>query len=201
MPDERLVAGPGGDDDDAREPRVEWEVPEVAALVILVAVGLLVLGGLATGIAAAAGAPEAFGPGAGAATAGSSIQLGAVWAGPLLAIVLLGVLGVCWWQVDAWSGALSETDPAQVAGHVRRGQQIALWVNGALVLTLAGSIALFAGLLLTNSRPGNLPSPIWSRDIYEAASVLAVAVIVSGGIWAGTRLRPRSDGGTPPMAG
>lgn len=172
----------------------------MAAVAVLVAVGLLVMGGLATGIAAAAGAREAFGPGAGAATAGSSIQLGAVWAEPLLAIVLLGVLGVCWWQVDAWSGALNDTDPAEVAGHIRRGRQIALWVNAALVLTFAGSAADFAGLLLTNSHPGNLTSLIWSRDIYEAASVLAVAVIVYGGIWAGRRLRPKSDGGTAPLA-
>lgn len=199
MPDEERIAGLAGDDDDARQPRVDWEVPEVAATVILVAVGLLVMGGLATGIAAAAGAPDAFGPGGRALTAGSSIQLGAVWAEPLLAIVLLGVLGVCWWHVDAWSGALNDIEPAEVAAHIRRGQQIALWVNAALVLTLVGSVAIFAGLLLTNSQPGNLPSLIWSRDIYEAASVLAVAAIVSGGVWAGMRLRPRSDGESPPV--
>ena len=200
MPDEQLVTGLAGNDDDAREPRVDWEVPEMAAVVVLVAVGLLVLGGLATGIAAAAGAPEAVGPGAGTVAAGSSIQLGAVWAEPLLAIVLLGVLGVCWWQVDAWSAAPNDSDPPEVAGHIRRGRQIALWVNAALILTLAGSVALFAGLLLTNSHPGNLPSLVWSRDIYEAASVLAVATIAFGGIWAGTRLKPRADAGTPPTA-
>ncbi len=119
---------------------------------------------------------------------------------PLLAIVLLGVLGVCWRQVDTWSGAPNDTDPAEVASHIRRVEQIARWVNAALVLTFLGSVALFAGLLLPNSHPGDLPSLIWSRDIYEAASVLAVAAIVSGGIWAATRLRPRSDGRTPPMA-
>jgi hypothetical protein len=180
---------------------VDWEVLEVAAVVILVAVGLLVLGGLATGIAAAAGAPEAFGPGAGAVTAGPSIQLGAVWAEPLLAIVLFGVLGACWWHVDAWSGAVSDADPKEVTGHIRRGRQIARWVSVALVLTLAGSVALFAGLLLTNSHSDNVSSLIWSRDIYEAASVLAVATIVIGGIWAATRLRRRPDGGITPMGG
>ncbi|MDA8314648.1 MAG: hypothetical protein M0010_05670 [Actinomycetota bacterium] len=114
--------------------------------------------------------------------------------------MLLGVLGVCWWQVDAWSGALSDADPKEVTGHIRRGRQIARWVSVALVLTLAGSVALFVGLLLTNSHSGSVPSLIWSRDIYEAASVLAVATIVIGGIWAGTRLGPRFDGEAAPAA-
>lgn len=192
-----MFTSPAGDDGDVPELRVDWEVPEVAAVVILVAVGLLILGGLVTGIAAVAGAPKSFGPGSGVLAAGSSIQLGAEWAEPLLAIVLLGVLCLCWWQVDTWSGALSDCDRAEVAGHIRRGQQIARWVNGVLVLTLAGSMALFAGILLTNSQSGNLSSLVWSRDIYEAASVLAIAAITSGGIWAGTRLRPRSDSETP----
>lgn len=197
MPDEYLVTGLTGNDDDAREPPVDWEVPEIAAIAILVAVGLLVLGGLATGIAASAGAPAAFGPGAEAVATGSAIQVGAVWAEPMLAIVLLGVLGVCWWHVDAWSGAVSDADRAEAAGHILRGRKIARWVSVALVLTLAGSVALFAGLLLTNSHSGNVPSLIWSRDIYEAASVLAVATIVLGGMWATTRLGPRFDGEPP----
>jgi len=179
MPDEELVVGAEEDDGDVREPRVDWDVPEVGAAVILVAVGLLVLGGLATGIAAASGGTQPLGTG----VEGSFIQLGALWAEPLLAIVLLGVLGLSWWRVDVWSGAPSETALAEVRGHIRRGQHIALWVNGALVLTLAGSMSTFAGLILTDSQTRNLSSLIWSRDIYQAAGVVAVAVILSGGMW------------------
>lgn len=54
--------GPQGDDGDAPELRVLRKVPEVAAVVILTGLGLLVLGGLATGIAAAAEAAKSFGP-------------------------------------------------------------------------------------------------------------------------------------------
>lgn len=190
----------GQDDDDAPAPRVEWEVPEVAAAAVVLAVGLLVLGGLVAGIAAAAGAPTTFGPGSGAVETGSSIQVGAAWAEPLLAIVLLGVLGVCWWWIDAWSEAPSDTGGDEAARHIGRARAISGWVNGALALTLAGSVALLAGLLLTNSQAGNQSSLVWSRDISQAASVLAVAVIVSGGTWAGMRLRTVSDEGEPRIA-
>lgn len=192
MLEEPSLAVPEGDVD-ADEPRVDWEVPEVAAAAVVVAVGLLVLGGLATGIAAAAGAPGLLGPGSGAAVAGTSIQDGAEWAGPLLAMVLLGVVGLCWWQVDRWSGAPDDVDAAEVAGHVLRSQRIARWATGALVLTLAGSIAHFAGYLLANTTVGNHSSFVWSHDIYEAASVLAVAVVASGGIWAAMRLQATPD--------
>ena len=168
----------------------------MAAVVILVAVGLLVLGGLATGVAAAVGAPGSFGPGAGLTIAGSSIETGAEWADPLLAIVLLGVLGLCWWQVDGWSEATDDIDLSEVTGHIRRGRRIAWWVQGALIVTLAGSTALFAGLLLINSSQGNQSALVWSRDIYGAASVLAVAVIAFGGVWAGAQVKVAADGAT-----
>lgn len=196
MPDESSLLVPENDGGGAGEPPVDWEVPEVAAVAVLVAVGLLVLGGLATGIAAASGASGSIPPGAGVVVAGSSIQTGAAWAEPLLAILLLGVLGLCWWQVDGWSDASEDTESSEVAGHLRRGRQIAVWVQGALILTLAGSASLFAGMLLVNSYGGNRSSLIWSRDLYQAASLLAVAALVSGGLWIGTRLRVTADDGT-----
>lgn len=178
-------------------PQADWEVPEIAAVVILTAVGILILGGLATGIAAAVGSPGAFGPGAGDVLKGASIQAGAEWAEPLLAIVLLGVLGLCWWHVSAWSD-MSDHAPSQVVSHIRRGRQIARWVNGTLLLTLAGSIALLAGEVLTYSQ-SHQSSLIWSHYIYEGASVLAVAAITAGGLWASTRLRAEPDVGANGM--
>jgi hypothetical protein len=184
-------------DDDVVEPQVDWEVPEVVEVVILIAVGILILGGLATGIAAAVGSPGAFGPGAGDALAGASIQAGAEWAQPVLGIVLLGVLGMCWWQVSAWSHVLDHA-PSQLASHIRRARQIAKWVNGTLLLTLAGSIALLAGEVLTYSQ-SHRSSLIWSHYIYEGASVLAVAAITAGGLWASTRLNAEPDVGANEM--
>lgn len=180
---------------DRRRP-ADWAVPEIAAVVVLLAVGLLVLGGLASGVAAAWGSSGAFGPGAGEVLAGSSIEIGAEWADPVLAMVLLGVLCLCWWQVDGWSSASDHGDPVDMADHIVRSREIAGWVSRTLVLTLAGSVALFVGVVLANSRAGSASSLIWSRDIYEAASVLAVTTIASGGIWASGRLRTRSDVGT-----
>lgn len=197
MTGERSSGVDAESDDDVFEPRVDWEVPEVAAVVILTAVGILILGGLATGIAAAAGSQVALGPGAGDVLAGASIQVGAEWAEPVLAIVLLGVLGLCWWHVSAYSGA-SDHAPSQVASHIRRARQIARWVNGTLLLTLAGSIALVVGEVLTYSQ-SHRSSLIWSHYIYEGASALAVAAITAGGLWASTRLKAEPGAGTNGM--
>jgi hypothetical protein len=194
MTGERSSGVDAESDHDVFERKVDWEVPEIAAIVILTAVGILILGGLATGIAAAAGSQGAFGPGAGDVLAGASIQVGAEWAEPVLAIVLLGVLGLCWWHVSAWSG-VPDHAPSQVASRIRRARQIARWANGTLLLTLAGSIALLVGEVLTYSQ-SHRSSLIWSHYIYEGASTLAVAVITTGGLWASTRLEAEPDAGT-----
>lgn len=186
----------GGYEEEGGEPRVPWEVPEVAAVVVLVAVGLLILGGLGTGIAATIGSTVPIGAGAGTEVTGESIAFGTTWAGPLLAMVLLAVLGLCWWQVHGWAEVSAEVEHHEASTHVLRGQRLAWWAKGALVLTLAGSFASLAGTMLTNSAAVAEPALIWSRDIYDVASVLAVAVIASGGVWIGTRLHPATDDDT-----
>jgi hypothetical protein len=95
------------EDDEAR-PRWGWEVPEVAVTVVLVATGVLALGEL---IAAVIFSTQTVGPGPmpGSFT-GYAIVAGAGWASPLLAIALLGLAGVTWWQVVAWSDVVTDSD-------------------------------------------------------------------------------------------
>lgn len=190
--------------DDEPDARVDWEVPEVGGVVIVAAVGLLVLGGLVTGIAAAAGAPTTFGPGSGNVELGSSVQSGAAWADPVLAMVLLGVLGACWWWAGTWSNApgepgARERDVAEV--HVERARMLARSAVAALVVTLAGSLALLVGLLLSNSQAGNQSSLVWSGDIAQVASVLAVAATVAGGTWVLVHVRTSPARGGPQAQG
>jgi hypothetical protein len=125
----------------------------------------------------------------------TAIQAGAEWADPLLAAILLGVLGVCWWHSQAWDQATEagegEARSLAAARHVDRARLIGAWTQAALVVTVLGAVSLLLGVLVENSNQPNLPSIVWSRDAYVAASSLAVVAISVAGIWAGRRLRDR----------
>jgi len=73
--------------------RLAWEVPEIAAVGILVATAVLIAGGVVAGIVASRTSYGEGPPSRIAAT--TAISFGATWAGPLLAFVLLGIVGLC----------------------------------------------------------------------------------------------------------
>ncbi len=172
------------------EERLAWEVPETAAVAVLVAVGVLIVGGLVAGIVASTASYGGITP-TGIGT-GTAISFGATWAGPLLAIALLGIVGLCWWQVDAWSDA-SEPDgersrAVEVAGHIRRAHRISQWTQAALVLVCAGAAALVASSALL-STGGVSANPVnWARIIVEGANLLAVLALAGVGIWIGRKI-------------
>jgi hypothetical protein len=93
MTDQMDPAGVTGDGGES-ETILAWEVPEIAAIVVLVAFAVLVVGGLVAGIVASTGANGAF-PATRQFT-GQAITYGATWAEPLLAIALLAVVALCW---------------------------------------------------------------------------------------------------------
>lgn len=174
-------------DDEGHLP-VIWEAPEIAAIVILVAFGFLVLGGLISGIVASTATTPA--PTTSQFT-GAVITQGAEWADPLLAIALLGVTGICWWQRQAWT---LESDPhvsadVEILGHLDRARRIGLWTQLALMLTVAGSIASLVGTVMAGlggSAEG------WSRYVFSGTSLVAVIVIAGGGSWISYRAAPRT---------
>jgi hypothetical protein len=183
------VVEPPGEDgaDDAldSQKRLAWEAPETAAVVVVVAVGVLAVGGLVAGIAASTASYGSFSPSH--LATGTAIAFGAQWAGPLLAFVLLGVVGLCWWQSTAWTDA-SEPDDEQdrvseVTGHIRRAGQISRWTQGALLLTCVGAIALVVGSVLQTTGAGTTGSLNWARNVSQVASLLAVLVVAGAGIW------------------
>ena len=153
---------------------------------VLVAVGVLVLGGLVTGIVAGTASYGSLSP-VHLAT-GTAIAFGAQWAGPLLAFVLLGVIGLCWWQSAAWADAC-EPDEEQdrvmeATGHIRRAGQISRWTQGALLLTCVGAIALVVGTVLqTTGAGGTTGSLDWARNVSQAASLVAVLIVAGAGSW------------------
>src|SRR5580698_7112862 len=131
------------DDDYSSQPPLAWEVPEIFGAAVLASVSVLAVGGLATGIARAiTEAASNFPPGLGSQQVWNAIQFGAEWAGPLLATVVLGVLGLCWWQVSAWMEVTEtpghdENDESEARGHMHRAHLIARWAMVALAVTAA----------------------------------------------------------------
>jgi len=174
------------DDISESEERIAWEVPETAAVAVLAAVALLIVGGLGAGIVASTASYGGFTPSG--IVLGTAITLGAQWAGPLIAFVLLAVMGMCWWQSEAWADASEPDDEhgriVEVAGHVRRANQIGRWTLAALVLTCIGAIAVLVGTVVqTTGAGGNANTLNWSRYVIQGASLLAVVVIAGAGAW------------------
>ncbi|MHB8264219.1 MAG: hypothetical protein ACYDGY_10850 [Acidimicrobiales bacterium] len=173
------------------EARLAWEAPEVAAVAVLVAVTVLIVGGLVSGIVAST---STYGPfPATQLIAGAVITAGAEWADSLVAVVLLGVIGICWWQSEAWADASEPDDEhdrvLQAYGHVRRANRISVLAQGALFLTCAGAIALLVGgVLQTTGQGGNTGSLNWSHCIFQGANLLAVLVVAGAGYWAGRQV-------------
>jgi hypothetical protein len=172
------------DEDDLGPPTLPWEVPEIASIVVLVAFGALVVGGLVAGIVLDT---ELNGPIQSQLT-GEAIEFGTTWAEPLLAIALLGIVSLAWWQVEAWAnkGEDSQYDDYAARGHIERAGRIGLSAQAALLVTVAGSIAALVGETILNNGSG---AGGWSRDILAGAALVGVLAITTGGLWIGRRAR------------
>ena len=188
MPD--TPAADSTDDIDSSAERLAWEVPETAAVAILVASGVLMVGGLVAGIVASSPSYEGGTPLRIAAS--TAISFGATWAGPLLAVTLLGVVGLCWWQAEAW-GAASELDDdrdqvVEAAGHMRRAHRISQWTRVELLLICAGAVALVVSSALMSTGGLGTNAVNWARIIVEVANLLAVLVVTGVGVWIGRKV-------------
>jgi hypothetical protein len=190
VPDIPAAAFP--DDIDGSAQRLAWEVPETAAVAVLAAVGVLMAGGLVAGIVAA-GSPS-YGGGTPLRIATSTaITFGATWAGPLLAIALLGIVGLCWWQAEAW-GVLSEPDEEskrtiEAVGHILRAHRICQWTQIELLVICLGAGALVVSSALLSTGGLSASSVNWALIIVQAANLLAVLAVASVGIWIGRKVK------------
>ena len=162
--------------------RVPWEWPEVLGVAILVSLGLLVLGGLGSGIALSTRQAQYVVPNT---IAWDAIQNGTGWATPYFAVVLLAVIGGIWWVGAKWR---ADADPDErIVRHLRRSRAmkkaalcgLALVAFGAalgLVATIEENRALGAGVQAT------------SVDIASAANAAAALVLAAVGVWACAKL-------------
>ena len=175
------IAAPG----EGRGPGLAWEVPEVLAAVVLLAVAVLAAGGLAAGISLSVSVQSAL-P---SPSVWSAVQFGSQWADPLVALVLLGVLGVCWWQLQAWAEVVEEDadgDRSEALGHMRRARLTVWWAVGAFGVTAVGSIAEFASTIGQGDA-----GVTWPFDINGGAGMSAVLLVAGTGALVGRHLNRR----------
>jgi len=181
---------PASTEDRVGPPRPAWEFPEIGAVVILTGVALLAVGGLATGIAHSFAAPSTFPPGFDRQFVGDSVQLGSTWASFVLAAVLLGLMGVCWWNLNEWEldvdQVQSPDDVAETQGHLRRGCAIIVATQVTLVLMSAAAIAALVGAILSYQSGSGVT--LWSTYFDTAAGTLAVLIVAATGVLLGRRL-------------
>jgi hypothetical protein len=192
-------AGGFPDEIDGSAYRLAWEVPETGAVAVLAAVGVLMVGGLVAGVVAA-NSPSYGGGTPLRISVSTAISFGATWAGPLLAIALLAIVGLCWWQAEAW-GAVSEPDheferAVEAVGHIQRAHRICWWAQAELLLVCLGAVALVVSSALLSTGGLNAGAVNWVRIIVEVANLLAVLAVASVGAWIGRKVDvdPESSG-------
>jgi hypothetical protein len=170
-----------------RDARLEWEVPEIVAGTILVSVAILPIGGLATGIARdVATYGQVFPSGLFNQQVWSAVSLGAEWASPFVALILLGVVALCWWQWQGWSEVIEDPErvdeASEALGHLRRAQRTAMWARVVLIVTALGAIAAFVAQVgVTSGFQASL-------DIFDGVETLAVFVLLAGTLWIDSKL-------------
>ena len=161
--------------------RVQWEVLEIIAVIVLVAIGILVVGGL-LGALIFANSDEIPGGFTTQAT-WNAVSRGAAWSGPLTSMILLGLMGVAWFQARPWAvHASAHSDRATVSAHLHRAVRIAGWTLAGLVLSFFGAVASLVSVIGFNWS-NNSASFVASLAIPLGASALAVLLLAGAGTW------------------
>ncbi len=165
--------------------RTSWELPELGAVGILIAIAVLAVAGLASGIVGSTTQSIGFPP---------HLLLAQVlfestqWAGVSAAFLLLAATGLIWWQVQGWSEALEDDAADSTARrHLRRGRALALWTGVSLVISSVATIGTLVGVLWEE---GATPLQQWISASGEVAAALILAAV---GITALVAIRARCD--------
>ena len=171
----------------------------MAGVAILVSLALLATGGLATGIARIITTENVF-PGSDIQVTWNSITFATQWASPVVAVLLLTVIGLCWWQLQAWSELIEspdpDDDPSDALRHIRRAHLMARWTLVGVALTALGAVALFVSQVATYA---GLTDGDCTLEISSAANMLAVFALLAAALWAGGPLGRHDDPAVGPI--
>jgi hypothetical protein len=184
----------GVDTPRSSRPRADWEIQEVVATALLIAVALVAVGAVAAGIDA--NAEGSFQP-ARDAVAQALLQ-STLWAGVTTMFLLVSALGLVWWQVDGWSEALEETgadDAEEARLHLRRNRLLATWAGVSLAVTSLAAIGTLVAIGLEDE-PVSVSMRLEQWFSY-GGGVIAALVLAAAGIFAVTRVLRLCDGALP----
>jgi hypothetical protein len=164
-------------------PDAAWELPELAVIAILASIGLLAIAGAVNGI---------FYGGQLLGFQGETFWfalLSAVrWVDASTAALVLGGVGVCWWQYGQWTNALRPSDSHAVLSHVRRLHILTRGLRIAFGLMIVASIAgVVAAIVISTSTPGQF-SFDFADDSQAVLAALAADVIAVVGFVGASRV-------------
>jgi hypothetical protein len=184
------------DEEDEPEDRPKWDLPDIAAVAILLAFYVVVLGGLVAGILYTSNFDQSQIPDSNL-TIGTAIQSGSGWASPIMAVVLLSVIAVCWWQsrpqqIEELESEEFEGDEPQLASfddaRAIRSRVIIYFVQVGFLLVTAGAIASLVGQILLVS---GISGQTKAYFVTPGANCVAVIVIAGVGLFAGRQVVKR----------
>jgi hypothetical protein len=199
-----------GNPDEPPNRKTSWEIQEIAAVALLLVVAVVAVTGVAAGIVASTETDlGSFGR-----EAVSEVLLqSTLWAGVLIAFLVVSALGLVWWQVDGWTDALEDlgddrTDddrdgsgPAEEAdeadeavAHIRRNRAIGTWGAVSLLVIAMGAVGALVGAVVQQTTIP--PSLDWQQVISSSGSALATVILVGVGVYGTLRIRTLCDGAT-----
>jgi hypothetical protein len=176
-----------------------WEIEEIAAAALLLVVAVLAVAGVAAGIVA----NTESGPFGRVAVSDALLQ-STLWAGVLIAFLVVSALALVWWQVDGWTDALEDlghdragAGPAEEAdesdesdeavAHIRRSRALGTWGAVSLLVIAVAAVGGSVGVVLQQTAIP--PSLDWQEVISSSGSALATVILAGVGIYGVFRIR------------
>jgi len=190
-------------------PKTAWEIQEIAAAALMAVVAVVAVTGVAAGIVANTGS----GAGPFGREAVSEVLLqSTLWAGILIAFLVVSALGLVWWQVEGWTDALEElgddrgddhrdgpgpteeADEAEAVAHLRRNRALGAWGAVSLLVIAMAAIGALVGVVLLQA---TIPSSLdWQEVISNSGSTLATVILAGVGVYGALHIRTLCDGAT-----
>jgi hypothetical protein len=133
-------------------------------------------------------------PGTGSIVALATQYATETWAGIITAVLMLGSLGVCWWQHGVWLDT-AESAPNEARAGIERARRLAVLAMTGLLLAILGSVASLVGRLdAIQSFGSQTVAAVWIPGIAEILGTVALAIV--GLLIGGRIIGPRHRGAT-----
>lgn len=171
--------------------RIGWSVPEAVAVVVLIGLGLVAVGGVVGAVLRAPDLPPTVPSSVDWQHIGSVLGSAGAWGTPVFALFAMAVDAVAWWHGQAWADerwvAPEGSGADLVDRHVRRAVVLADWAVALLALiAVAGVAALVGQVLIDHTGSGWL----LSADVAQSTfGLFGDLVLLGAGAWVAAQVR------------